>query len=134
MRKLAAKKNKKGLYMANELPEKPESREESYLADIAGQDVVLPEKPMSRKEQYLAYIAENGGGGGGGGTSDFNDLNNRPKYNGTAMTGDTNIPIAPTVVQITGSSTTNVMSQKAVTDIIGDVESALHTVNNGGSA
>lgn len=30
--------------------------------------------------------------GGGGGTSDFNDLSNRPKYNGSDMTGSTNIP------------------------------------------
>lgn len=48
-----------------DLPEEPQSREEQYLAGIAGQDVVLPEQPESRKEQYLAYIAENGGGGGG---------------------------------------------------------------------
>lgn len=118
--------------MADELPE-PKSRKESYLAKAAGMDVTIPEKPESREEQYLNAIAE-GGGGGGGGTSDFNELTNRPKYNGTAMTGDTNIPLAPTVVQTTGSSTTNVMSQKAVTDIIGDVESALYAVNNGGSA
>jgi len=26
------------------------------------------------------------------------------------------------------------MSQKAVTDIIGDIESALHAINNGGNA
>lgn len=77
--------------MATDLPEKPLNREEAYLADIAGQEVVLPEKPESRKEQYLAYIAENGGGGGGG-TNNFNQLTNRPKYNGTTMTGETNIP------------------------------------------
>lgn len=35
------------------------------------------------------------------------------------------------VVQTTGTSTTDVMSQKAVTDIIGNVESALNTINNG---
>lgn len=78
--------------MATELPEEPKSRKEQYLADIAGQDVELPAEPKSREEQYLAYIAENGGGGGGGGTSNFNQLSNRPKYNGTTMTGDTNIP------------------------------------------
>lgn len=39
-----------------------------------------------------------------------------------------------TVVQTTGQSTTDVMSQKAVTDIIGDVESALNTINNGTGA
>lgn len=38
----------------------------------------------------------------------------------------------PTVVQTTGQSTTDVMSQKAVTDIIGNVETALNTINNGG--
>mgnify|MGYP007133747520 CR=1 FL=1 len=36
-----------------------------------------------------------------------------------------------TVVQTTGQSTTDVMSQKAVTDIIGDVENALNIINNG---
>lgn len=36
-----------------------------------------------------------------------------------------------TVVQSTGQSTTDVMSQKAVTDIIGDVETALNIINNG---
>lgn len=40
----------------------------------------------------------------------------------------------PTVVQTTGESTTDVMSQKAVTDIIGDVETILHTLNSGTGA
>lgn len=31
-------------------------------------------------------------GGGGGGTTNFNQLSNRPKYNGTEMTGSTDIP------------------------------------------
>ena len=143
--------------MTETLPS-PESRKESYLAKAAGIDVNIPEKPMSRTEQYLNAIAE---GGGGGGTSDFNDLTNRPKYNGTAMTGETEIPkvvdsaftgtdgveagtaglvpapattdagkylkadgtwstvaAGPTVVQTTGTSETDVMSQKAVTDTI----------------
>lgn len=34
----------------------------------------------------------------GGGTSDFNELENRPKYNGQEMTGNTNIPAVPTKV------------------------------------
>ena len=92
--------------MTTELPDEPKSRKEQYLADIAGQDVALPAEPKSREEQYLAYIAENGSGGGGGGTS-------------------------ITVVQTTGSSTTDVMSQKAVTDIIGNIETALNAINNG---
>ena len=32
------------------------------------------------------------GGGGGGGTSDFNELSNRPKYDGETMSGSTDIP------------------------------------------
>lgn len=118
--------------MVNELPT-PESRSESYLAKAAGMDVEIPEEPRSRLEQYLNAIAE-GGGGGGGGTSNFNELSNRPKYNGSAMTGDTNIPVAPSVVQTTGQSTTSVMSQKAVTDLIGNVEAALNAINNGTEA
>jgi hypothetical protein len=40
----------------------------------------------------------------------------------------------PTVVQTTGQSTTSVMSQKAVTDIIGNVETILQTLNSGNGA
>lgn len=100
--------------MADNLPD-PESRVESYLAKAAGEDVTIPEKPLSRLEQYLDAIAE---GGGGGGTSDFDQLSNRPKYNGTAMTGETNIPASPTVVQDIGTSTTDVMSQDATTGLV----------------
>ena len=38
------------------------------------------------------------------------------------------------VVQTTGQSTTDVMSQKAVTDILGDIETILHAINNGTGA
>jgi hypothetical protein len=41
------------------------------------------------------------------------------------------VQAGPTVVQTTGQSTTDVMSQKAVTDIIGDIESALQILNSG---
>lgn len=37
----------------------------------------------------------------------------------------------PTVVQTTGTSTTDVMSQNAVTDLVGNVASALNIINNG---
>ena len=40
----------------------------------------------------------------------------------------------PAVVQTTGQSTTDVMSQKAVTDIIGDIETILQTLNSGNGA
>lgn len=79
----------------------PASRREQYLANIAGMTGVEIPQPASRIEEYLYYIAENGGGGG------------------------------VEVVQSTGQSTTAVMSQKAVTDIVGNVETALHTINNG---
>lgn len=100
--------------MTETLPE-PESRKESYLAKAAGMTVETLPTPASREELYLNAIAE---GGGGGGTSDFNDLTNRPKYNGTAMTGETDIPVAPTVVQTTGTSETDVMSQNATTSMV----------------
>lgn len=45
---------------------KPRTREEKYLAKIAGVDITTPE-PRTRKEHYLNVIAEHGGGGGGGG-------------------------------------------------------------------
>lgn len=136
------------------------------------------------KDQWYEKEVE---GGGGGGTTNFNNLSNRPKYNGTEMTGTTDIPevktytagtnvnissgnvisatdttysafvgtdgtaagtaglvpapattdsgkflkadgtwdtaggTGPTVVQTTGTSTTAVMSQKAVTDALADV-------------
>jgi hypothetical protein len=43
------------------------------------------------------------GGGGGGGTDNFNALNNRPKYNGSLMTGDTDIPEVITYSNFTGT-------------------------------
>lgn len=60
--------------------------------------------------------------------------------NGTALTPDANknvdiqVPTPPPVVQTTGTSTTDVMSQNAVTVLIGDIESALHAINNGTGA
>lgn len=52
---------------------------------------------------------------------------------GTTVNGMT-IPWSgdiPTVVQTTGQSTTDVMSQKTVTDIIGDIETILQTLTTG---
>ena len=83
----------------SELPE-PASRKEQFLATIAGATGIDLPEPASREEQFLEAIAENGGGGGGG----------------------------VTVVQELGQSTTAVMSQKAVTDVVGDVESAINTI------
>ena len=68
----------------------PKSRKEQYLAKAAGMSTTIPEKPESREEQYLEAIANNGGGGGG--TTNFDNLTNRPKYNGTTMDSTTDIP------------------------------------------
>lgn len=44
------------------------------------------------------------GGGESGGTSDFNELDNRPKYGGVEMTGSTNIPNLSTAVEQLGTA------------------------------
>lgn len=58
--------------------------------------------------------------GGGGGTSDFDQLTNRPKYNGTAMTGETNIPevinTAFTGTDGTAAGTAGLVPAPATTD------------------
>ena len=46
---------------------------------------------MSDNNSALA-LAILGLGKGGGGTSDFDALTNRPKYNGSTITSETNIP------------------------------------------
>lgn len=49
--------------------------------------------------------------GGGGGTSDFNELTNRPKYNGADMTGSTNIPEVKTY---TAGSNVSISDQNVI--------------------
>ena len=71
------------------LPDKPITRTEQYLSNIAGEQTDLPEYPITREEQYLAYIAENGGGGGGG-TTNYNSLTNKPKINNVELSGNKN--------------------------------------------
>lgn len=44
-----------------------------------------------------------GGGESGEGTNDFNELDNRPKYGGVEMTGDTNIPKVETYEDFVGT-------------------------------
>lgn len=117
--------------MTEELPT-PKSRREEYLAKAAGMEVEELPTPASREEMYLDAIAQ---GGGGGGTSDFDELTNRPKYNGTAMTSETDIPVAPTVVQVTGTSQTDVMSQDATTKMVFNGASGNKVqIGNGASA
>ena len=48
---------------------------------------------MADNNSALALaILSLGKSGGGGGTSDFDVLTNRPKYNGSTITSETNIP------------------------------------------
>lgn len=47
----------------------PETREETFMAAAAGEDVNLP-TPITRREIFLNAIAENAGGGGGGGSGE----------------------------------------------------------------
>lgn len=94
--------------MAENLPQ-PESREETFLAKAAGEDVTLPE-PESRKELFLKAIAENGGGGGGGTSYTAGDgieiANNTISVDTTAiqekLTAGANITIADNVISATG--------------------------------
>ena len=53
-------------------------------------------------------------GGGGGGTTDFEDLDNRPKYNGQLMTGETDIPAV--VTYTAGSNITITNGEISATD------------------
>lgn len=107
----------------------PQSRKETYLAKAAGATgVTLPDEPQSREEEYLAVIAE--GGGGGGGTSDFNQLSNRPKYNGTTMTSSTDIVVDTSL----SSASSNPISNAAVYTAVGNVETVLAMLNSGSGA
>lgn len=67
-----------------DLPEKPVTRKEQYLAEMAGVGQGYPEKPITREEQYYTRIIENGGTGGGGGTgaapSDYDKWFAHPLY------------------------------------------------------
>lgn len=152
-------------------PEEPYSREEEYLASIAGQGTPVPEVPYSRKEAYLNAID----GRVSGMDSDIEDLNQKVAALATDFSYKGSVPTyadlpanpavgdvyttedegymyvwdgnswqilnmqgggggGPTVVQEMGQSTTAVMSQKAVTDVVGDIETALHIINNGGNS
>ena len=53
------------------LPDRPITRQEMYLSNMAGQGTALPETPITREEAYLDVIAKQGGGGGGTGDGDM---------------------------------------------------------------
>lgn len=129
--------------MAADLPAEPFNREEEYLADIAGQNVEVPPCPWNRKEAYLAEI-----GGRlddmddriaalatdlsfKGSVATESDLPAGAAVGDTYITEDTGVMYVWTgedwvalggtginVVDEPGISTTDVMSQKAVTGMI----------------
>lgn len=68
------------------------------------QDLLTAGDGITIEEESGALVISSTGGGGG--TSDFNDLSNRPKYNGTDMTGNTNIPEVVTYSDFTGTDGT----------------------------
>lgn len=55
-----------------------------------------PDQTAALINRLVDEVEKKGDGGGGGGTNDFDQLINRPSYNGTTMTGNTNIPLVPT--------------------------------------
>ena len=70
---------------------------EELRDDLSGYDTKLGNLNnliTPTKTNLVSAINEayNHGGGGGGGTDDFDELSNRPKYAGTTMTHNTNIP------------------------------------------
>ena len=120
--------------MAEDLPA-PKSRKEEYLATAAGMTGIELPEPASREEIYLDAIAQGGGGGGSSYTAgDGIDITNNEISVDTEtiqpkLTAGTNITIdgdnvisaeggGPIVVQTTGTSTTDVMSQDATTKMV----------------
>ena len=70
---------------------------------------------------------------GGGGTSDFNELTNRPKYDGQTMTGDTDIPKVPTTtsdLENTSDYQTGTEVQTAISTAIAGKQDTLTAGDN----
>lgn len=115
--------------------ESPTSVEFQYVRSVSSKSASQP------VDQVFVYTLTNASGG----TWTVASRNMAPKLaagtnttvsysNGTYTISATGGGSGPTVVQTTGQSTTSVMSQKAVTDIIGDVETILQTLNSGNGA
>lgn len=68
------------------------------------QDLLTAGDGITIEEESGALVISSTGGGGG--TSNFNQLTNRPSYNGVTMTGSTNIPEVKTYSAGTGLSLT----------------------------
>ena len=118
---------------------KPETREEVFLAKMAGENVEVPD-PITRKELYYEQIIEAISSGGGGGY--IKPVTGIPKSD-LASDVQTSLGKADTALQshqdITGkedktnkvtslssqSTDTQYPSAKCVYDLIGDIETLL---------
>ena len=76
--------------MPTEIPDTPQTREETYLAAANGQEVELPD-PLTREEAYLYEIATKMQGGGGGATVEPLSVTENGTY--TAPTGKAYSPV-----------------------------------------
>lgn len=100
----------------------------------AGDNITITDDTISATDTtYNAFIGTDGTNAGEAGLVPGPATADAGKFLKSDGTWDA-VGGGPTVVQTTGTSTTDVMSQKAVTDIIGDVESALALINNGGNS
>lgn len=98
--------------------------------DVTGQDRPANGAYTNSYVEYEAngaqYIYDSYGiytkfkGEGDGDTKDFNQLDNRPKYAGEVMTGDTDIPevVDAILYDATGANTDGAMTQAAATQMI----------------
>ena len=99
----------------------------------AGDNIQISGNEISATDTtYNDFTGTDGSSAGQAGLVPAPTTSDAGKYLKANGTWDS-VNAGPTVVQTTGQSTTDVMSQKAVTDIVGDVEAALNVINNGGS-
>lgn len=89
------------------------------------QDLLTAGENITIEEESGALVIS--ASGGSGGTSNFNQLTNRPSYNGVTMTGSTNIPKVPTKTSelsndsnfVTSGSLATVATTGAYSDLSG---------------
>lgn len=80
--------------------------------------------PNDEEEEFVLEFGELTNVGRGG-TRDFNELENRPQYNGETMTGETNIPEVPSKVSDLDNDSgyqTGAEVQTAIETAIGEIE------------
>ena len=95
----------------------PITREEQYLAYIAGETATKPDAPITRKEAFLDRIPQGGGGGGG---VTIKNQNKTITENGTytADSGYTGLGTVTVDVQASGGTGENKLAQLASGEIV----------------